>query len=54
MNKKQIALDAINEVFGNTSVSPETTLERLEELREEIDGKIELIESDLARKEEFK
>lgn len=46
-DKKQQALDAIDELFGDTSVSATTTLENLEEIRDEVESKIECIKADL-------
>lgn len=46
MSKQQI-LDAIAELFGNTSVPNTTTLEELEEIRDEIQTKIDCVKSDL-------
>lgn len=44
------AENAIEELFSDTSVTQETTLEALRELRGNIQCKIESIESDLRRK----
>jgi uncharacterized protein YukE len=47
VNKKDVALAAIDAVFGDTSVSKATTLDLLEELQSEIDSKIECLKSDI-------
>jgi hypothetical protein len=47
VNKKNEALKAIGELFGDTSVSKKTTLDLLEELQSEIDSKIECLKSDI-------
>jgi hypothetical protein len=46
------ARDAIEKLFGDTSVAPEQTRESLEELRHEIDGKLEAINADIDRAHE--
>lgn len=43
MDKTEAAKKAINEVFSDTSVSPDATRERLEELRAEIDQLLETL-----------
>lgn len=48
---KQAALDAIEELFGDTSVGNLVTRDDLEELRSDIDSKIECIDADIARNE---
>jgi len=49
MTKKKLAktLAAIEELFSDTSVTQENTLEQLEEVRDDIDMKIECIKNDL-------
>ncbi len=41
------AKEAVEAFFGDTDVSPETTLEGLEELQSIIDGHVESIQSDI-------
>jgi hypothetical protein len=43
-------IESIDELFGDTSVPAETTLEYLEEIQGEVDSKIEAIRGDLKRK----
>ena len=43
------AKEAIAEIFSDTSVTPEQTLERLTDLREEVEIRIATIEEDLER-----
>lgn len=52
MNKRLLkeALDAINKVFSDTSVSQETTMDTLRELRDDIEMKMECIRVDLKLK----
>jgi len=47
VKKKDEALKAIDELFGDTSVSKATTLDLLEELQSEIDSKVEAIKVDI-------
>jgi hypothetical protein len=48
MKKKlKAALDAIDEIFGDTSVCQQTTLDALEELQSDLDLKIDCIQHDL-------
>lgn len=44
---KEKAIAAIDEVFGDTSVSKETTLELLEEIFDCVEGKVELLRREL-------
>lgn len=47
MNPKLKAiLDAIDRLFADTSVSPQTTLEMMEEIRDAAESKIEALKSD--------
>jgi len=46
-NRLQQVLDAIDELFADTSVSQEDTLEALKEVGEKLDLLIECIEGDL-------
>jgi hypothetical protein len=46
-DKKGQAEAAIREVFGDTSVPPTTTIERLEELRDLCDELIETLKEDI-------
>lgn len=48
LTKEQI-IEAIDELFGDTSVSPEETLEALMDIRGNLDMKIGAIEADLER-----
>lgn len=48
--KKQNVIEALDELFADTSVSQETTLEALEEIEGEIEGKIDALESDIKAK----
>ena len=45
--KKQEALNIINDIFGDTNVSPEQTLDELREIKEDVEMKILCLESDL-------
>ena len=45
------AKEAIAEIFSDTSVTPEQTLERLTDLREEVEIRIAALEEDFDRKE---
>lgn len=49
---KQRAIDAIDKLFGDTSVSVETTLDRMEELRSHIDINIQTLKDDIKAQEE--
>lgn len=51
MNKRLLkaALNAIERLFSDTSVSQEKTLESLDELRDDINVKMECIKTDLKR-----
>lgn len=40
------AIEAIEAVFGDTCVSPEVTKDSLEELRDEIDLRLDCLEAD--------
>jgi hypothetical protein len=40
---------ALEELGGDTSVDPEETLEALEEIQSDVEGRIDGIKSDLAR-----
>lgn len=40
-------VECIDELFGDTSVSAETTLSRLEEIRDELDYKIDALKQDI-------
>lgn len=46
------ALDAINELFGDSTVSIQKALENLENLQSEIEAKIECLKEDLLREQE--
>jgi hypothetical protein len=45
--KKDEALKAIDELFGDTSVPKETTLDLLQELQSEVDSKIDALKGDI-------
>lgn len=46
-NKKQTVLSKLDELFSDTSVSKQSTLEDLEEIQSEVDSKIEAIKTDI-------
>jgi hypothetical protein len=46
------AKEAIDEVFGDTSVSKETTMERMKDLRSHIDDSMTSLREDIKREEE--
>ena len=46
MDKMDIALQAIDAVFGDTTVDPYKTLEQLEKLQSRIEGFIEALAAD--------
>lgn len=46
------ALDAINELFGDSTVSIQKALENLENLQSEIEAKMECLKEDLLREQE--
>ncbi|TAK59477.1 hypothetical protein [Methylobacter sp.] len=48
---EQAATDAIDAVFSDTSVSPDETLERLKELRSDIEMKMHCLEQDIKAKQ---
>ncbi len=48
-DKKQDILDAIDELFGDTSVPAKTTLDQLEEIRDEAQSKIDALKHDLEK-----
>lgn len=45
--KRQKAIDLIDDIFGDTSVSKETTLEHLEEILDAVEGKVDLLRSEI-------
>jgi hypothetical protein len=47
--KKDAASAAIDELFGDTSVPKETTLEELEELQSDVESKIDCLKEDIKR-----
>lgn len=49
--KKELIIKAIDELFGDTSVPPETTLDQLQEIQSDAESKIYAIEGDLKRKQ---
>ena len=51
VNKKvQVALQAIDNIFGDTSVSPETTLDQLEEIQADLEMKVDCLKNDIRKK----
>lgn len=50
MNKLGLAKQAIDNLFSDTSVSAERTKDALEELRDDIDMKLDCLNIDAARK----
>ena len=46
MNKIDIAMKAIEDVFGDQSVSPEKTRENLEDLQNRIEGFLDALAAD--------
>lgn len=46
-DKKQIALEAIEDLFGDKSLSLREAVDALEEVRDEIDGRIMALKEDL-------
>lgn len=46
------AQEAIDRLFGETSVSPEETLEALEDLRDDIEAKIDAVKNDMHKAKE--
>lgn len=46
------AQEAIDDVFSYKSVSPQETVDQLEELQADIDVKIEVLKEEIRRKEE--
>lgn len=49
--KMKAVLEAVDDLFSDTSVPAEVTLDNLEEVRAEIDFKIGAIKEDLKRRE---
>ena len=49
--KIKIALDAIDGIFSDTSVSQEATLNALGEVQDELEMKMDALRSDIAREE---
>jgi len=48
--KGEAARDAIDALFGDTSVEQQVTLDDLEELQSDIENKIDALKSDLKKK----
>lgn len=46
----KLALDAISRVYGDSSVPVETTIERLESLKDEIEISIEACRADMKKR----
>lgn len=46
---KKTIIKQIDDLFNNTSVSQRTTLEDLEEIRDELDSKISALQEDIKR-----
>jgi hypothetical protein len=52
MDKRmQRVFNGISEIFSDTSVSPETTLELMEEIASDVEGKCDALREDIKRKE---
>lgn len=51
MKKTKEIIEQIDKLFGDTSVSQGTTLNALEEIRDEVDSKIEALKEDIKRAE---
>jgi hypothetical protein len=51
VKKKNEALLAIDAMFGDTSVSKQTTLDLLEELQSEVDSKVDALKADIKHEE---
>lgn len=51
MKRLKKILREIDELFGDTSVSQETTLDALKEIRDDLESKIGCIEADLERRD---
>jgi hypothetical protein len=49
MKKTKEIIELIDDLFGDTTVSQKTTLEALEEIRDECDSKIDALMADIAR-----
>jgi len=47
MKKRNKAIELIDDIFGDTSVSKETTLEHLEEILDAVEGKAELLRGEI-------
>jgi hypothetical protein len=45
--KIQNAIDAIDKIFGDTSVPPQVTLEALEEIQDNLESKIGCLKNDI-------
>jgi hypothetical protein len=50
--KIALAIEAVDNIFSDTSVSQEETLDALAEVRESIEMKIECLKSDIRRAQE--
>ena len=48
--KQKIVTDAVDNLFGDTSVSPAVTLEALEEIQSDVESKIEALKIDIKHK----
>lgn len=48
----EAAIEACDEVFGDTSVSKERTLDRMQEIRSHIDNSIDCLKADIKAEEE--
>ncbi len=51
-NDKQLAIEAIQRVHGNTSVSLEEVLEALQEIADYLDEYIDAINEDISRRDQ--
>lgn len=50
--KKQIVLEALDSLFGDTSVEQKVTLEAMEEIEDEVRWKIEALKADIKHKDQ--
>lgn len=48
--KQKIVTDAVDNLFGDTTVPPEATLEALEEIQGDVACKIDCLKADIKRK----
>jgi hypothetical protein len=48
--KQKIVTDAVDNLFGDMSVSPAVTLEALEEIQSDVESKIDALKADIKHK----